>query len=84
MYDIIRTISESADKGSKCKHRHLPDMKNYADMPCRAVCSYLKWTFAQIMIRFSILDLRFENSKTEWRIQCAIIRHLVKYTKILW
>ncbi len=33
MHDIIRTISDSADNGLTCKHR--PDMKNYADMPCR-------------------------------------------------
>ncbi len=43
MQDIIGKMSESDDNGLKCKHRHQPDMKNDADMPCRRrithVCS---------------------------------------------
>ncbi len=35
MHDIIGLISESADNGFKCKYRHWPDMKHYADMSCR-------------------------------------------------
>ncbi len=34
MHNIIGLISESADNGFKCKYRHRPDMKNYADMSC--------------------------------------------------
>ncbi|KAI2668771.1 hypothetical protein H4Q32_005566 [Labeo rohita] len=35
MHDIIGLISESADNDFKCKYRHRPDMKHYADMFCR-------------------------------------------------
>ncbi len=34
MHDIIGPILESANNGFKCKYRHQPDMKNYADMSC--------------------------------------------------
>ncbi len=33
MHDIIGTLSEYANNGLKCKHRHRPDIKNYAHMP---------------------------------------------------
>ncbi len=35
MHDFIGPILESADNGFKCRYRHRPDMKNYADMSCR-------------------------------------------------